>query len=79
MHTEQLNGKPPKPFSQRLKSLRASKSLTQESCAILLGVSKRCLEEWEYGNTEPSEATQQGAEMILRKQKKRETKRKETK
>lgn len=78
MHIEQLNGKSPRPFNTRLRALRSSKGLTQETCAPLLGISKRCLEEWERGGTVPTKAAQEGAVMILKKEKKRDSKRKET-
>lgn len=68
----------PRSFNLRLRALRSSKGLTQETCAPLLGISKRCLEEWERGGTVPTKAAQEGAVMILKKEKKRDSKRKET-
>lgn len=47
-------------FSQRIKSLRISLSLTQAAFGSRLGVSKQCVSNWEKGSIHPS------MEMLIR-------------
>ena len=43
----------PQTFTERLKALKKEARLTQQGIADLLGVSKRTVEEWTRGGSEP--------------------------
>lgn len=40
-------------FSEKIKKLKASRGLTQETLAEMLEVPKRTIESWESGNRKP--------------------------
>jgi DNA-binding transcriptional regulator YiaG len=48
-------------FATQIKTLRESRSLTQETAAEAMGVSKSILEKWERGDRTPLQITQEGA------------------
>jgi len=48
-------------FATKIKTLRESRSLTQEAAAEAMGVSKSILEKWERGDRTPLQITQEGA------------------
>jgi transcriptional regulator with XRE-family HTH domain len=53
-------------FAEILKSMRKRRGLTQEHCAMHLGISVPTLISWEKDHVLPPRVTQRGAWLILR-------------